>query len=231
MRFIVRPGMGVMYALGTDAAAPRFFGRHIRPGMTVVDVGVNRGQMALIFAKLVGQSGQVVAIEPAPGPFADLELNVRLNRLNHVRLIEAAAGDSDGELAFAYAPDRSTQGKLRDVEVGYLNPGADTLPVRAVTLDSVIDHDASPDVLKIDVEGAAAHVLRGAARILDRFGPNVYIELHGPEEQAGVRDELLGRGYVLETVDGREVHDPVAVWCSPLWCRKHSGRAAVPTTR
>jgi FkbM family methyltransferase len=49
--------------------------------MTVVDVGANKGQMALIFAALVGPFGTVVAIEPAPGPFASLQRNVRLNNL------------------------------------------------------------------------------------------------------------------------------------------------------
>jgi hypothetical protein len=77
-------------------------------------------------------------------------------------------------------------------------------------------------VIKIDVEGGAAAVLRGAARILDERGPGVYLELHGPEEQAGVRDELLARGYVARTVSGEIISDPVTRWASPLWCVKLS---------
>ena len=65
-RFIVEDGIGVNYAIGTDAAAPRHFTRWVRPGMTVYDVSANKGQMALLFANLVGPTGRVVAFEPAP---------------------------------------------------------------------------------------------------------------------------------------------------------------------
>ena len=46
----------------------------------------------------------------------------------------------------------------------------------------------------------------------------IYLELHGPEEQAGVRDELVSLGYEIETLDGAVVTDPTAGWASPLWC-------------
>ena len=57
MRFIVEPGIAFSYAIGTDQAAPRFFLRHVQPGMTVYDVGANKGQMTMIFAAIVGPSG------------------------------------------------------------------------------------------------------------------------------------------------------------------------------
>jgi hypothetical protein len=77
-----------------------------------------------------------------------------------------------------------------------------------------------PDFVKIDVEGAGAAVLRGAAKILEAGSPVVYIELHGPDEQRGVRDELLTRGYRARTLEGRLVDDPVAEWQSPLICAR-----------
>ena len=112
----MEPGIGCTYAIGTDQAAPRFFKRCVRPGMTVFDVGANKGQMALLFASLVGASGRVVAFEPAPAEFSSLERNVRINRLTHVRLLQVAASDVDRELLFGYTPDRPTQGKLQNVE-------------------------------------------------------------------------------------------------------------------
>ena len=87
-------------------------------------------------------------------------------------------------------------------------------------LDDLLREECPPDLIKIDVEGAAAAVLRGAARILDERGPSVYVELHGPEEQAGIRDELLSRGYVAYSSTGEVVADPVNRWVSPLWCVK-----------
>ena len=216
--FIVEPGIGLSYALGTRDAAPRFFVGRVRPGMTVFDVGANKGQMTLLFAALVGPAGRVVAIEPAPAECRSLERNVRLNHLTNVTVIQAAAADTAGPLTFTYAAGRPTQGKLREVERTYDNPGATMFPVDALPLDSLCRAHGLPDVIKIDVEGAAASVLRGARQLIADGRPAIYVELHGPEEQVGIRDELLARGYRAETLDGRLVPDPTAGWHSPLWC-------------
>ncbi len=51
----------------------------IEPGMTVVDVGANVGQMTLEMAHLVGPTGRVIAIEPGPGNLAVLRRHVEGN--------------------------------------------------------------------------------------------------------------------------------------------------------
>jgi len=214
----VEPGIGVSYLFGTESAAPRFFSRKVMPGMTVLDAGANKGQMALLFASLVGSTGRVVAFEPAPKEFASLERNVKINGLTRVTPIQAAAAEIEGTMQFSYAADSPTQGKLVDVEPTYRLGHAQTLVVQAKRLDSVLDDGVWPDVVKIDVEGAAAAVLRGARRIINEIRPAFFIELHGPEEQAGVRDDLLAHGYTAQTLDGTPVPDPTRDWFSPLWC-------------
>lgn len=226
MHFVAAPGIGLSYAFGTADAVPPVFQRHLRAGMRIFDVGANKGQMTLLFAALVGPTGRIVAIEPAPAEFASLAANVKLNGLSNVQPIQAAAADAEGELTFTYAPGHPTQGKLRDVERTYVVPGADTFPVRAVPIDALVDAHFPPDLIKIDVEGAAASALRGATRLLATASPAIYLELHGPEEQAGVRDELLARGYVAETLDGRRVPDPTSGWHTPLWCYRPNARSA-----
>jgi FkbM family methyltransferase len=223
-QFVVAPGIGLSYALGRAEVAPAFFTRYVRPGMCVFDVGANKGQMTLIFASLVGPAGRVVAIEPAPAEFASLSQNVGLNGLSHVHAMHAAAADVEGTLAFTYSPARPTQGKLADVERTYVIPNADTIAVRAITLDSLLSNEPPPALIKIDCEGAAAAVLRGGRRLLAASRPTIYLELHGPDEQAGVRDELLARGYAAETLDGQRVDDPTAGWHSPLVCRPDGAR-------
>jgi len=219
-RIVIEPGLGLTYLISTPGAAPPVFARAVREGMTVVDVGANKGQMTLLFAALVGPAGRVIAIEPAPREFESLARNVRLNGLAHVDLLQAAAAESAAWLTFAYAPDRPTQGKLVGVETSYRVAGARTLDVQAMPLDALLDRGIAPDVVKLDVEGGAAAALRGARRMLDELAPAVYVELHGPEEQAGVRDELLARGYVAHRIDGLPVPDPTAGWFTPLWCHR-----------
>jgi FkbM family methyltransferase len=223
MRFSVEPTMGVTYAIGHPLAMPRYFDAHLSPGMTVFDVGANKGQMMLLFAKLVGPRGRVVAFEPAPAEFRALQRNVALNGLDQVTTVQAAVSDAAGEMTFMYDAANPTQGKLRDVEPTYSVPGAVPVPVPTRPLDDFLAQGLRPNLIKIDVEGGGLAVLRGAAQILETIGPRILIELHGPEEQLAVRDELLSRRYVAETIDGVRVEDPTAGWNSPLWCYRVNG--------
>ncbi|NNJ26386.1 hypothetical protein LzC2_24690 [Planctomycetes bacterium LzC2] len=211
--------MGVAYACGMDGQQLRALAGRVRTGQTVYDVGGNRGQVALLFAGAVGPGGRVVCFEPVPGLADDLERNLALNEFGEVRVVRAAAADREGAMTFDFPEDRATQGKLRDVEPTYRHDGASVLQVKTVTLDSVVAAgERPPDLLKIDVEGAGAAVLRGAQQILERHAPAVYIELHGPEERAGVQDELISRGYRIETLDGRPVSAPADDAANVLWC-------------
>lgn len=225
MRFVAGPGLGVNYFLGLEGSVPAFWRRLVTPGMHVVDLGANRGQMTLLFARLVGPTGRITSVEPAPAEFRRLEENVALNRLSTVRLHRVAVSDRAGELAFAARADRPTQGKLVDVETTYESEGAEVIRVPARPLDELIARDERVDVIKIDIEGAGAVALKGAARILDEHRPVIYIELHGPDEQAGVRDALLSRGYVARRPDGSLVTDPTAQWATPLICRPEGARS------
>ena len=218
-RYVVEPGMGVSYAVGFERRLLSFLGSRIRSGMTVYDVGANRGQMALFFARTVGPSGRVVSFEPAPPTYASLRRNVSLNGVANVDARNVAVGDSDGWAAFHFESDRPTEGYLTSArrDLG----GAASFVVQVRCLDSLLSEGSPPpDVIKIDVEGAAPGVLRGARRLIARHGPSVYIELHSPEEQAAIRDELGARGYVIESLDGRRVNDPTVAWVSPLWCHR-----------
>jgi hypothetical protein len=107
------------------------------------------------------------------------------------------------------------------VEPSYRLHGGVELTVNTVSLDEALaDGMPAPALIKIDVEGGAGSVLRGASRLLATVAPAVYLELHGPEEQAAVRDLLLPHGYCAESLTGARVTDPVSTWTSPLWCQR-----------
>jgi FkbM family methyltransferase len=218
MRFVARPGMAFSYMLGTTAAAPRYFDRWIDRHQTVFDIGANQGQMTLIFSALVGSTGRVLSFEPSAENYAHLEENLHLNGTINVRALPLAVADFNGSTVFDYSPLRPTQGKLSSVEPTYAVDGSRSVSVKAVTLDAITANGDSPNAIKIDVEGGAAVVLKGARVTIEQFSPVFFIELHGPEEQAGVRDELLARGYVAETVSKQRVSDPTVGWHSPLIC-------------
>ena len=187
--------------------------------MCVFDVGANRGQMALFFAKAVGPAGLVVSFEPVPEVYADLVANIEINRLVHVQTLNAAAAGEDGELTFEFDPKYSTQGKLGECEPSYHLDGAKTIAVKAMRLDTLVESGVRPpEFIKIDVEGGARQVLIGAQRILQEFRPELYIELHGPEEKLAVREYVQANGYRIRSLSGDEIDDVVSSPARDLWC-------------
>lgn len=218
LRFRVAQGMGFTYAWGIGADQWQLEGI-VRPGMCVYDIGANCGQSTLSLARAVGISGQVVAFEPVDSVFANLVFNMKLNPSLRVTPVCAAAYERSGQFDFLFGNDVVTQGRLADVEPTNRIPNAKVISVRAVRLDDyILESGIVPQLLKIDVEGGAGAVLRGAQNLILEHRPAIYIELHGPEEQRAVRDLLIRFCYKAETVTGSEVPDPTIEWLSPLVC-------------
>src|SRR5262249_23160095 len=67
-------------------------------GDTFIDVGANIGTLSLHGAKLVGKNGRVVAVEPQPRLAEALRMTKNRNKLDQLDVIEAAAGESDGQV-------------------------------------------------------------------------------------------------------------------------------------
>lgn len=222
IRFRVQPSMGMTYALGYDTHNAVFLRSVVRPGMTVYDIGANYGQVALPCSRWVGPTGKVVAVEPVPSNVQRLTENLAMNRMDNVTVVHAAASETAGTAVFLLDPNKARMGKLEDCEPSYNDfcKREERFEVRTVVLDELVAQRGDrPDVLKIDVEGGAARVLAGASNTLKQYRPSIYIELHGPEERAAVRDLIRNHGYRLTTLDGRIVDNPTTDLANPLWCQ------------
>lgn len=190
----------------------------VKPGMTVIDVGANVGQMTLEMAHLVGPQGKVFAIEPAPGNVKILREHVRGNGFaDRVTVIEAACCENDGGstdlTVFGSEPDSVGSGHsiIREAASAACPRELPTLslPVPTVSLDALCERfRIRPGVVKIDVEGAELAVLEGARRVLAqdrprlRFGFHPFAFADPVEGSSRIRDLLTMSGYRLdETAD------------------------------
>lgn len=134
--------------------------RTLEPGDTFVDVGANVGYYSVLASRLVGERGQVAAVEPAPEFAEAIRTNLELNGCRNVRLVNAAASDRPRRLDF-YQPNRFNRGNTTSVLVDpELRPRfsreSDTLPELLTARE--INHAR---LVKIDVEGAEYAVVRG----------------------------------------------------------------------
>lgn len=159
------------------------FKQALRPSMTVLDVGASFGLYSLAAARAVGPSGRVYAFEPARRTASALRQHLHWNgAADRVELIEAAAADRTGSALF-WEQETSFVASLvetaaRQEERRYEAP-IEARRVRVVTLDDFCsDRRLEPDVVKVDVEGSEASVLRGARELLRRRHALLFLEVH-----------------------------------------------------
>jgi FkbM family methyltransferase len=141
------------------------------PGSVVIEVGANIGAHTVGLARLVGPEGRVLAFEPQRLPFQTLCANVALNSLDNVDCFWAAVSSQDG---FVNVPDLNPRKEYNFGAVTLLGAQSGQR-VPCLTLDQYV---ALPKVnlVKIDVEGMEADVLRGGEQLLKRFKPILYVE-------------------------------------------------------
>jgi len=170
----------------------------VRPGDACVDVGANVGVHTVRLAKLAGQDGRVIAIEPNPEIIGRAERNVALNGLETVTIINAAASDQPGQMQlYRPSPLDTNRARASLLHHPYLTGEATTVPV--VTLDDVCA-DGRISLIKIDVEGHEAAVVRGAAAIIARYMPSIIFEYAPELLQSPAQSPFLWlaeRGYEL----------------------------------
>jgi len=136
----------------------------LKPGMTFVDVGANKGDFSLIAAGLVGERGTVLSFEPEPNNCKWIKKSIGLNGYQNIQLFEMALGDTN-QSAQLYLGEKSGWHSLLS-SVHRHNIGM--LSVIEKTLDSLLDDIgySSINMIKIDVEGFELEVLKGSQRTL-----------------------------------------------------------------
>jgi FkbM family methyltransferase len=187
-----------LWAFGSyEPHLAELFGCLIRPGDRCVDVGANVGVHAVRLARVTGQDGEVIAIEPDPDVVRRTRRNIALNGLANVRVISAAASDMSGEMRLYRPGPRDTNRARASLHHHpYLTGVTTTVPV--VTVDEICG-DAPVSLIKIDVEGHEAAVLRGASAAIARHTPSLVFE-YAPELGDVVQSPfgwLAERGYAM----------------------------------
>ncbi len=172
---------GHLYEPDVSAA----FARILAPGDDFIDVGANIGYFTTLGALLVGPTGHVLGFEPDPRNLVRLHHNIGLNSLANVTILDRAASDQAGQIAFFINSDNAGGNALWDVGLfpGNHRSQAErrTVNVVATTLDAEFARLklSPPKLIKIDTEGAEHHVLLGARDLLaSGKTPYIIAELH-----------------------------------------------------
>jgi len=158
----------------------RFLRARVSPGSVCFDVGANLGQVTVHMAERVGPGGVVHAFEPVPHIAARLSAHVERNELqDRVRIHDVALSNRTGvERLWGGRVSAENQGMASLVGSAEEYP-APAVEVRTERLDDFVERMAlrRVDWIKVDIQGAEPLFLEGAQRTLDRFGPDLTLEI------------------------------------------------------
>lgn len=182
------------------------FGRLLKPGQCVLDIGANHGIYALVAAQRVGTSGKVVAFEPNAQLCDLLRASVSVNGLeNIVEVVQCAVGNADGEAVLAFDEHWAARGQVRsraEAPATAREAGERSERVRCITLDSFFADAHRPvDLVKMDVEGSEGLVLDGMKNLVER-SPHLRIMMEFCPSMLSTH--LRDAAFVIEFLESRK---------------------------
>lgn len=170
---------------------PRFnhMEKHLRPGMTLFDIGAENGSMSAIYSRFVGGGENMVLFEPVPVMWPNIKATWEANGVAKPRATYCGFVNDRSWVSDYHAhplgtrdgwPECAYDDKLLDAtkfmypsEHGHLND--------STTIDEfVVNTGTKPDALTMDVEGYEPSVIAGAVVTIRAYRPMIWVSIHDP---------------------------------------------------
>jgi FkbM family methyltransferase len=171
-----------------------FIKRFLKNGDVLLDIGSNIGLFSLYASQIVGNEGQIYAIEPTPETFKRLEGNINLNLFKNIRTFNIGLSNEKATLKFNISNDGhdawNSFAKLNELE------NSSSVEVEVTTLDSFLNENniIHIDLVKLDVEGWEKFVLQGGKELITKSSSPVFM-IEFTEENAFAAGYYCGEIY------------------------------------
>ncbi len=143
--------------------------RALRPGDFAIDGGANIGFFTLVMSQLVDTNGIVLAVEPGENNLHKLRDNLKLNRIKYFEVCNRPLWSSNDNVMLHYH-EHGGMNSLSNYQ-----PMFGKKELQGITLNT---WHATPRLIKLDIEGAEEHALRGATKHLVNHVPYIVCELN-----------------------------------------------------
>ncbi len=168
--------------------------RYLNSGYTFLDVGANIGVFSCYFSAK-SPNGRSIAFEPEARNFRALAKNLSLNS-NASWALPFAVGRVSEEANLGVPDDRVGNSGAQITAMASSNVAPYTIPVISVDDFLTLYPARSPLILKIDIDGREADVVKGAQRTLASGQiESVLIEFDSPLPQKKVEEIILPMGF------------------------------------
>lgn len=200
------------YRYRIDPVEIAYILRNLKPGDIAVDIGCHKGGYLYWMRKKVGKSGHCYAFEPQPALHRYLKEILERFAYQNITLEHKGISSSAGTFRL-YIP-KTASGASPGASLNALNNqagGVETTEVQTVTLDGYFfERGIVPNLLKIDVEGHEAEVLKGGEQLLRQHHPRILMECETRHLKGGsvtdILQMVLGWGYRGFFILGGKLH-------------------------
>ena len=153
-----------------------------KDGDTVIDVGAGIGDDVVVFSRMVGLTGRVIAIEAHPRTYQCLVKTIEANKIKNVIAINAAVSDTEGWISISDTDNLLSNSTQK---------GNRTIRVQAKTLESILAETDSNriDLIKMNIEGAETIALAGMTGALANT-PHIVVSCHDFKANRGDGEEF-----------------------------------------
>ncbi len=177
-----------------------------------LDVGGHIGLVTMPVAKVMSQTGIVHTFEPAQANLVHLKSHVSMNKLKNVVIVESLVGDEDKDNVEFFEQTVATGQNALAVKKDHQKYRRTNR--KQLSLDTYCEANSlSPDIIKIDVEGAEWFVLNGARNIIIQSKPTIFLSIHPVEmtllnkDIDSVLDLIKELDYCCYEIDGSPVKE------------------------
>lgn len=182
----------------------------------VFDVGANVGYFALLEARILGEQGQIYAIEAEPNNAARLKHNIELNNYSNIDVLQIAIGAERTQLELA---QRSSSNVHRMKDILGDKQAVGLVDVEVHPLDALIEKESIPEdeliIVRMDIEGYEGRAFEGMSELLSSDRPMyLFTEIHPNRERVDpnqIADMLTQSRFHPEylSFDGGDTYQPM----------------------
>jgi len=162
----------------------------LSPGENCLHIGASDARHSYVMSGLIG-SGHIYAFEPSSYSYHHLKLMVKLHRLKNISTYKYAISDSEGTVtlitpekstghvgrSFAYiTQDKSDCASRKDIK----SHKTKKEEVKSTSIDQFVSKNciSKIDFIRCDTEGSEMLILNGGQETINKFKPNLLVEIH-----------------------------------------------------